>query len=115
MHWQTSLTNELPTSSSPLSLQTKQGWGSCSSRSSSSHQCEPGVGGGREGQATLSPVGEDFAVVEDLDLQDLVSIDAACHRPAEGLQRKEEGDVRLDSGGCCSGDEDGAPMTMEEG
>lgn len=81
----------------------------------SSHQCEPRVGGGREGQATLSPVGEDFAVVEDLDLQDLVSIDAACHRPAEGLQRKEEGDVRLDSGGCCSSDEDGAPMTIEEG
>ena len=37
----------------------------------------------------LSPVGEDFAVVEHLDLQDLIPVDTACHRPAEGLQRKD--------------------------
>jgi len=49
---------------------------------------DPGVCG-REGQTTLSPVGEDFAVVEHLDLQDLIPIDIACHRPAEGLWRKD--------------------------
>lgn len=46
--------------------------------------------GRREGRAApLSPVGEDLAVVEDLDLQDLVPIDVARNRPAEGLGRKD--------------------------
>lgn len=44
---------------------------------------------GREGQTTGSPVGEDFAVVEDLDLQDLIAVDVARHWPAESLWRKD--------------------------
>lgn len=78
-----------PTSSSPSSLHPKQGRGSSSSRCSLFPPERTWGVGGKEEQTTLSPVGEDFAVVEHLDLQDLVPVDIACHRPAEGLRRKD--------------------------
>lgn len=35
-------------------------------------------------------IAEDFAVVENLDLQHLISVDAAGHRPPERLRREEQ-------------------------